>query len=201
MVEAVLGEIYLNDCVMNPGSCLRNASCAVQMVWEKARNQLRQTLRESTFDTLVKGESCISPHLQSIDSGKRTSRWTITLKKIFNITKFYLQKNQKRGEACKTRIYISGRQIQPSQKRRLILLPDISHRSHQTGRLQSPFSPCRLYIDKNLTNIVWSLFLFFFALLPNENQWFNSTNFFNIKEQPLNCINRTLLILLNSLNC
>ncbi len=74
VVEAVLGEIYLNDCVMNPSSCVRNTSCAVHLVWEKARNQLRQTLRETTFDTLVKGESCISPHFQSIDLGKKDSR-------------------------------------------------------------------------------------------------------------------------------
>jgi Rrf2 family protein len=74
VVESITGEIYLNDCVMNPSSCLRNAGCAVHLVWEKARNQLRETLRESTFDTLVKGESCISPHFQSIDLGKRTSR-------------------------------------------------------------------------------------------------------------------------------
>jgi len=74
VVEAVLGEIYLNDCVMNPNSCLRNSSCAVHLVWEKARNQLRETLRETTFDTLVTGESCISPDFQIIDLGKRTSR-------------------------------------------------------------------------------------------------------------------------------
>ncbi len=61
VVEAMLGEIYLNDCVMNPGSCVRNASCAVYLVWEKARNQLRQTLREATFDKLLNEESCISP--------------------------------------------------------------------------------------------------------------------------------------------
>ncbi len=73
VVEAVMGEIYLNDCVMDRNSCLRNSSCAVHLVWEKARNQLRETLRESTFDKLVKGESCISPHFQSIDLEKRTS--------------------------------------------------------------------------------------------------------------------------------
>ena len=61
VVEAVMGKIYLNDCIMNPGSCFRNLTCGVHLVWDKARNQLRKTLREATFDKLIKGESCISP--------------------------------------------------------------------------------------------------------------------------------------------
>ncbi len=61
VVEAVTGEIFLNDCVMNPDSCLRSSSCAIHLVWEKARNNLRATLRRSTFDKLLKEESCISP--------------------------------------------------------------------------------------------------------------------------------------------
>ncbi len=72
VVEAVLGEIYLNDCVMNPNSCARNTSCAVHLVWEKARNQLRETLREATFDKLLNEESCISPLSQR--GGKSWSR-------------------------------------------------------------------------------------------------------------------------------
>ena len=61
VVEAVMGKIYLNDCIMNPDSCFRNLTCGVHLVWEKARNQLRETLREATFDKLLKGDSCISP--------------------------------------------------------------------------------------------------------------------------------------------
>ena len=72
VVEAVTGEIFLNDCVMNPGSCLRNSSCAVHLVWERARNQLRETLREATFDKLLNEESCISPLSQR--GGKSRSR-------------------------------------------------------------------------------------------------------------------------------
>ncbi len=71
VVEAVTGEIFLNDCVMMPSSCFRNSSCAVHLVWEKARNNLRDTLRRSTFDKLVKEESCISPKRPSQDLGKR----------------------------------------------------------------------------------------------------------------------------------
>lgn len=61
IVEAVTGEIFLNDCIMNPESCERSASCSVNIVWEKAREQLRNTLRDVTFDKLLEDESCISP--------------------------------------------------------------------------------------------------------------------------------------------
>ena len=54
VVEAMMGVIFLNDCIMSPGSCSRNSSCAVHLVWEKARNQLRDTLHEATFDKLLK---------------------------------------------------------------------------------------------------------------------------------------------------
>ncbi len=61
VVEAAIGEIFLNDCVMNPGSCRRSPSCSVHMVWEKAREQLRDTLREATFQTLLEEGSCGYP--------------------------------------------------------------------------------------------------------------------------------------------
>jgi Rrf2 family protein len=61
VVEAVIGEIFLNDCVMRPESCLRSQACSVHQIWEKARSQLRQTLQEATFATLLKEDSCISP--------------------------------------------------------------------------------------------------------------------------------------------
>ncbi len=60
VVEAVSGEIFLNDCIMNPESCTRSSFCAVNEVWEKAREQLRTTLREATFDKLLKEDLCIS---------------------------------------------------------------------------------------------------------------------------------------------
>jgi len=60
VVEAVSGEIFLNDCIMNPESCARSSFCAVNEVWEKAREQLRTTLRDATFDKLLKEDLCIS---------------------------------------------------------------------------------------------------------------------------------------------
>jgi Rrf2 family protein len=59
VVEALDGEIFLNDCVVRPESCFRNSQCSVYLVWEKARDQLRATLREATFDKLLKNESCM----------------------------------------------------------------------------------------------------------------------------------------------
>jgi len=65
VVEAVIGEIFLNDCVMRPESCYRSNTCAVNRVWEKARNQLRETLREATFSWLLKEDSCFNPFIES----------------------------------------------------------------------------------------------------------------------------------------
>lgn len=59
VVESVTGEIFLNECIVNPDSCLRSSSCAVNMVWETARDQLRNTLKEATFDKLTGDNFCI----------------------------------------------------------------------------------------------------------------------------------------------
>lgn len=66
VVEAVTGEIFLNDCILRPESCGRSFTCAVHFVWQKAKNQLRETLREATFAKLIKEESCM---LQSMPNG------------------------------------------------------------------------------------------------------------------------------------
>lgn len=58
VVEAIIGEIFLNDCVIRPSSCYASSSCAVNRVWITARDQLRQTLHEVTFARLLQDESC-----------------------------------------------------------------------------------------------------------------------------------------------
>ncbi|KPJ97407.1 MAG: Rrf2 family transcriptional regulator [Desulfobacterales bacterium SG8_35] len=58
VIEAIIGEIFLNDCVIRPESCHASASCAVNNVWMQARNQLRQTLAQVTFARLLEEESC-----------------------------------------------------------------------------------------------------------------------------------------------
>ncbi|MEE4262126.1 MAG: Rrf2 family transcriptional regulator [Desulfobacteraceae bacterium] len=61
VVETVIGEIFLNDCILRPDCCSRINSCAAHRVWDKARNQLRATLREATFADLLKEDSCFVP--------------------------------------------------------------------------------------------------------------------------------------------
>lgn len=58
VVEAVDGEIFLNECIMNPESCHRTPLCGVHKVWQKARNLLRSTLAEADFERLGEEEFC-----------------------------------------------------------------------------------------------------------------------------------------------
>lgn len=64
VVETVIGEIFLNDCILRPESCNRSNSCAAHRVWYKARNQLRATLREATFADLLNDQNCDNPFEQ-----------------------------------------------------------------------------------------------------------------------------------------
>jgi Rrf2 family protein len=59
VVEAEIGEIFLNDCIIRPHSCQRSSTCAVHKVWHSARHQLRNTLNEVTFAQILKDESCL----------------------------------------------------------------------------------------------------------------------------------------------
>ena len=60
VIEAIIGEIYLNDCVARPASCANNPTCVVHRVWLKARDQLRETLGAVSFADLLR-EECCSP--------------------------------------------------------------------------------------------------------------------------------------------
>ncbi len=60
VVEIFTGEIYLNDCVARPESCPRNLTCSVHKVWGRARDQLRDTLRQSTFASLAEEQKNVS---------------------------------------------------------------------------------------------------------------------------------------------
>jgi Rrf2 family protein len=61
VVEAVIGEIFLNDCLLKPESCNHHNACAAHMVWQKARKQLRATLQDATFAKLLQENSCFNP--------------------------------------------------------------------------------------------------------------------------------------------
>lgn len=58
VVEAVIGKIYLNDCVVRPEACDRRSVCSVHSVWEKATNQLRETLKQTNFRDILAEENC-----------------------------------------------------------------------------------------------------------------------------------------------
>ena len=65
VIEAVIGEIFLNDCILRPESCDRSPSCKVHVVWENVRNQLRESLRNVTFATLMTEDPVLAPDLIS----------------------------------------------------------------------------------------------------------------------------------------
>lgn len=71
VVEAVMGELFLNDCLLRPESCSRSQHCMVHRIWSKAREQLRLTLSEASFQSLLEGETCFDSGqgkaLQSFD--------------------------------------------------------------------------------------------------------------------------------------
>ena len=65
VVEAVIGEIFLNDCIIRPESCQRAPACSAHKVWEKARDQLRNTLRQTNFEQMLEDESCHTDQLKT----------------------------------------------------------------------------------------------------------------------------------------
>jgi Rrf2 family protein len=67
VIEAIIGEIYLNDCLMRPESCHRSPACTVYQVWQKARRQLRETLEQTTFADLLTETSCFNLFEEGVD--------------------------------------------------------------------------------------------------------------------------------------
>ncbi len=65
VIEAVMGELYLNDCLIHPGACRRSPHCAIHDVWQTARRQLRETLAKADFEQLTtSGTGNILTHLK-----------------------------------------------------------------------------------------------------------------------------------------
>jgi len=58
VIETIIGEIFLNDCVGRPASCPNSTTCAVHRVWCRTQEQLRDSLRRVTFAELVEEERC-----------------------------------------------------------------------------------------------------------------------------------------------
>jgi Rrf2 family protein len=74
VVEAVIGEIFLNDCLMRPEACNRSPACAVHGVWAKAKDQLRQTLKEATFARILQETSCLTSLPSEASPARRRPR-------------------------------------------------------------------------------------------------------------------------------
>jgi len=58
VVEAIIGEISLNDCVTSAAVCRASGNCAVNRVWIKVRNQMRETMGAVSFAELLSEDSC-----------------------------------------------------------------------------------------------------------------------------------------------
>lgn len=70
VVEAIIGEICLNDCTVRPSTCPSSLDCSANRIWQRARQQVRETLRQATFADLAQQGSCcvpVLPHLQALE--------------------------------------------------------------------------------------------------------------------------------------
>lgn len=61
VVETMIGEISLNDCIARPAGCKASYHCAVHRIWLDARDQLRTTLSQVSFAQLIADASCFLP--------------------------------------------------------------------------------------------------------------------------------------------
>ena len=59
VIEAVTGEIFFNDCLMQSHRCFRDASCAIHEIWVEARESFRCIMKTATFKSLIERESCV----------------------------------------------------------------------------------------------------------------------------------------------
>lgn len=68
VIEAIDGEIFLNDCISRPESCDRQTICSVHHVWENARRQLRSTLGATTLAELaaIEKRTCLGRSPESL---------------------------------------------------------------------------------------------------------------------------------------
>ncbi len=66
VVETMIGEISLNDCVARPSGCKISRCCSVHRVWLDARDQLRDSLRRVSFDQLIADASCFPSYPKAL---------------------------------------------------------------------------------------------------------------------------------------
>jgi Rrf2 family protein len=59
VLEAVEGEIILNDCLESRTACARALTCSVHPIWAQARDKLRKSLAEVSFASLAEKETTL----------------------------------------------------------------------------------------------------------------------------------------------
>jgi Rrf2 family protein len=53
VLEAVVGNIYLNDCILRPDSCHRSPECEIHRIWEKIVGEFRSSLASARFSEFI----------------------------------------------------------------------------------------------------------------------------------------------------
>lgn len=61
VIEAVVGPVFLNDCVLRPQSCHRSPYCTVHAVWQRVCEQLKNELRAVRFSDLTQPDASFIP--------------------------------------------------------------------------------------------------------------------------------------------
>jgi Rrf2 family protein len=57
IIECIEGEIILNPCLVDTDVCSRTEYCAMHLLWDQARDQLRQTLCSVSLSQLAEKKS------------------------------------------------------------------------------------------------------------------------------------------------
>jgi Rrf2 family protein len=66
VVEALDGEILINECLARPQDCGRSPHCAVHRVWTEARSRFRETLAGVSFARLAAEDGCSNPECAAL---------------------------------------------------------------------------------------------------------------------------------------
>jgi Rrf2 family protein len=61
VIEAVVGPVFLNDCVLRPQSCHRSPYCTVHAAWQRICEQLKNELRAVRFSDLTHPDASLLP--------------------------------------------------------------------------------------------------------------------------------------------
>lgn len=59
VIEAVDGQIWLNDCVLDYANCSFGQSCPIRPIWCQVQRDLLERLRKTSFSQLVLSERSI----------------------------------------------------------------------------------------------------------------------------------------------